>query len=641
MAKKSANIDATVGIPQDTTGATETPLGDALLQRVMKDFTAARNYVKDNYLDDWEDYWQCYNSMRTRRGYDGISDDFVPETFTIIETLKANIAGGKPRFNFQPLREEQEQDTEILNSLMDYYWEINRMPQKTLNWVHDMLVYGNGVVLVSWEEDRPHISNIPLADFFVDPTATHMNNPEEAGYPKYAGYRYLTTLSDLKKKKLVDPKTGEMTDRYKNLSDVPELGADWDDLDKDTKERYIGSTLGKDASKSQIEVICYYTKKKKIMIANRGIIIYEGENPYKREAFTRTDTVLVDDKEQQIKVNVPEVKPFLPFAVLRNYVDSSLFYAKGDIAQIIDRQETMNDLTNQKHDNITYVLNNMWQIDPQFSHLKDQIESSPGVVFPIPRGALAPIEKQVVTGEADNEINMIKQEMRSATAADEVIQGISQDVGRITATEITTQTNNARQRFATKLNMLETEGYAQLGRIMFKMVQIYVDQPTAVRIVGRDAERWKDFDPNIYTGEYEPRVELNATTKAIKAEEGQKYLALHQIIANNPLINQKEFLQVYLDKVYDFSEEEVKRLLDVPPPQPPQPTEVPKVNISLSGQLTPEIEATILQQAGLLDQQQASVPSGLPTDQAALAMGGADASQNPAGAIPAGAALNG
>src|SRR5690606_35706718 len=98
------------------------------------------------------------------------------------------------------------------------------------------------------------------------------------------------------------------------------------------------------------------------------------------------------------------------------------FYAKGDVAVIIDRQETLNDISNQKQDNITYVLNNMWQIDPQFSHLADQIESLPGAVFPIPRGALNPIEKTVVTQEGDAEMMRIKDEMRRATAADEVIQ---------------------------------------------------------------------------------------------------------------------------------------------------------------------------------------------------------------------------
>ncbi len=547
----------------------------------MDDFKQARDYVRDNYEKQWSDYWKCYNNIRTRRGYEGISDDFVPETFTIVESVKANIAGGKPKFTFVPMQEEQTQDTEVLNQLMDFYWDQNRMVQKTLNWVQDMLLYGNGILMVSWESDMPRISNIPLSDFFVDPTATHMNHPEELGYPKYAGYRYLTDKDGLKDKKLVNPETGEMDNYYKNLDQIEDYSGDWDKMDKEQKESFTNSTLGKDSIKSQIECIVYYTKKKKIIIANRKTIIYEGENPYKRAASKKTVQIEMPDAQPDPMtgeipmtsqtVDIPEIKPFLPFAILRNYVDGSLFYAKGDVAQIIDRQETLNDISNQKQDNITYVLNNMWQIDPQFSHLADQIESVPGAVYPIPKGALTAIEKQVVTNEADTEMLRIRDEMRRATAADEVVQGASQEKGRITATEVQAQINQASQRFATKLTTLESEGYSQLGRILFKMVQIFVSQDMAVRIVGQDGVAWRDFDPSEYSGEYEPKVSLESSQKVLKAEEGQKYMQVHQILAQSPFLDQKEMARLYLEKVLDLPDERIKTLLVDPQPALPMP----------------------------------------------------------------------
>lgn len=539
---------------------------DTLLKVVLDDFKVARDYYKNNYANSHTDYWKCYNNERTRRGYDGISDDFVPETFTIIESIKANIAGGKPKWTFVPMREEQTQDTDVLNQMMDYYWDCNRMVQKTQNWVQDMLLYGNGILMVSWEGEKPIIQNIPLADFFVDPTATHLNNPEEAGYPKYCGYRYLTDRDSLRKKKLVNPDTGEMTEAYKNIDDIPDYNGEWDKLDKDTKESFMGSTLGKEAIKKQVECVVYYTKKKKIIIANRQTIIYEGRNPYQRDAKTEQVMTDMDGMQQEQSREIPEVKAFFPFAILRNYIDSSLFYAKGDVANIIDRQETLNDISNQKQDNITYVLNNMWQIDPQFQHLADQIESVPGAVFPIPQGALTPIDKQVVTAEADTEMLRIKDEMRRATAADEVIQGASQDKGRVTATEVQAQINQASQRFATKLNTLEAEGYGQLGRIMFKMVQIFVTQEMSIRIVGPEGVYWQDFDPNEYSGEYEPKVSLESTQKVMKAEEGQKYLQAHQVMAQSPYVNQKEFTRLYFEKVMDLPEERIKQLLVDPQP---------------------------------------------------------------------------
>lgn len=550
-----------------------------VVELVNKDFKVARDYVKKFKQNTWDDCWSTYNNIRTKRGYDGIADDFIPETFTIVESIKANIAGGKPKFNFVPIREEQNQETSVINELMDFYWDQNNMTEKVQDWVQDMLVYGNGIMMVSWEGDMPHMTNIPLRDFFVDPTATHMNRPGTPGYPKYAGYRFLTTVEELKNRKIVDPETGEMKLLYQNLDDIGELNED-DPTDKTVKEKLLGSTLPD--KRGQVEVIVYYTRKKKIVIANRETLIYEGENPYKRDKKTKEVTRIVDGVELTTDVEFPEIKGFLPFAILRNYVDTSLFYAKGDVEVILPRQERLNDISSQKSDNLTYVMNNMWQIDPQYKHLAEQIESFPGAVFPLPQGALTAIEKQSIGADADNEMFRIKEEMRRATAADEVIQGVSQDKGRVTATEIQAQMNQASQRFSTKLTNLEDEGYAQLGRILFKMVQIFVDQPMAVRVMGDEGLQWRDFDPEEYSGEYEPKVQLESTTKAIRAEEGQKYALIHQMFAQSQYVNQFEFTKMYLETMLDMNEDRLKRLV-VDPAQNPAPPMAPPEAMAQQG----------------------------------------------------------
>ena len=539
-----------------------------VVELVKKDFKNARDYVKKFKQSTWDDCWSAYNNIRTKRGYDGVADDFIPETFTIVESVKANIAGGKPKFNFLPVREEQNQETAVINELVDFYWDQNNMTEKVQDWVQDMLVYGNGIMMVSWEGDMPHITNIPLRDFFVDPTATHMNRPGTPGYPKYAGYRFLTTVEELKNRKIVDPETGDMKLLYQNLDDINNLNED-DPTDKTVKEKLLGSTLPD--KKGQVEVIVYYSRKKKIVVANRETLIYEGENPYKREKKTKTVERMLNGQPMTSKVEFPEIKGFLPFAILRNYVDTSLFYAKGDVEVILPRQERLNDISSQKTDNLTYVMNNMWQIDPQYKHLAEQIESFPGAVFPLPQGALTAIEKQSIGVDADNEMFRIKEEMRRATAADEVVQGVSQDKGRITATEIQAQMNQASQRFSTKLTNLEDEGYAQLGRIIFKMVQIFVDQPMAVRIMGEKGLQWRDFDPEEYSGEYEPKVQLESTTKAVRAEEGQKYALIHQMFAQSPYVNQFEFTKLYLETMLDMNEDRLKRLVVEPEANPAPP----------------------------------------------------------------------
>lgn len=541
--------------------------GEPLLGEVMGDFERARKYVETNYQQVWEDCFKAYNAIRTRRGYSGVADDFIPEIFSIVESLKAAIAGSKPKFKYMPLDEEQEQDTEVLNALVDFYWSCNNMTEKMLNWVGDMIIYGNGVFMVSWENDKPLIHHIPLSDFFVDPTATHINRPEERGYAKYAGYRYLTSISQLKAKKVFDVDTGEMVDMYKNLDLVTE-GTLGDADDKTRKEQLLGSTLGKDAAKHQVEIIEYYTAKKKIVIANRSVIIFEGDNPFQREEKTVTGVALVDGQPVETKTVIPGIAGFLPFAILRNYTDSNLFFARGDVEVLIPMQEALNDTSSQKRDNLAYALNNMWQIDPRFKHLAEQIESMPGAVFPIPKGALTAIEKQDMSPAADTEISRLTQAMRTASAADAAVQGVAQKFSRTTATEIAAQLNQASTRFTTKIQNLEDEGFAQLARIIYKLIQIFVTKEIAVRVIGKTGASWKDYDPKKYTGEYEPRVILEATATAEATQMAQAVQVAAQFGMNNPIVNQEALMRKIFVSIFpDSPKDDIDELLT--PPAPP------------------------------------------------------------------------
>nr|DAX93562.1 MAG TPA: Portal protein [Caudoviricetes sp.] len=549
------------------TSADQSVKGDSTLAEVMKDFNKARSYISGHYEKIWSECFKAYNSIRTRQGYVGVANEFVPETFAIVESLKAAIAGTKPKFKYLPLTEEQEQDTTTLNALVDFYWACNNMTEKMLNWVGDMIIYGNGIFMVSWENGRPLIQHIPLSDFFVDPAATHMNRPEEPGYPRYAGYRFLTSLKQLKAEKEVDPETGEVRDKYKNL-DIISLGTQDDNMDKDRKEMYLGSTFGRNAISEQVEVITYYTQYRKVMIANRGTVIYDGENPYHKAEDSVDTAVEIDGEVIKGKHKIPEIKGFLPFAILRNYVDSSLFFARGDVEVILPAQEALNDTASQKRDNVAYVLNNMWQIDPRFKHMAEQIESSPGAVFPIPKGALSPIEKNDISPSADGEIERLRQQMRNATGADAAVQGVAQKFSRTTATEVQAQLQQASMRFTTKVQNLEDEGFAQLARIIYKMIQIFVDTETAVRIVGKKGVEWQTYKPGTYQGEYEPRVVLEATMDAEAAALSQAMQVAAQFSLGNPLVNQEAFLRQQYKVLFGkfLSDDDIEEMLTAPQP---------------------------------------------------------------------------
>lgn len=515
------------------------------LNRVLDDFKQSWDYAQSNYHDTWNDAWKLYNNQRVDEAYEGISQRFVPMVFSTIETILAALAGGKPRFDFQPTKPEQENDTKVLNNLLDYYWDKDRWQATVNKWLRSMLMYGTGVMYVWWDVDHPRLEIVPLRDFIIDPTAT---SPESA---RFMGRRYLTTKEQLSSFEYVDPETGETKKLYKNLGKIPKLGGNkGEQMDKDEKDVLFGSTLGDKAKDHQVEIIEHWTRDKVTVVANRGVIIREDENPHLTAAKLRGKT---------------NPTGILPFIVQRNYVDESLVYGKGEIEPIKGLQEALNDLTNQNQDAITYQLSPMWTLDPKYSDWQDQVESLPGAVYPFEAGALIPVPMGNIPADAFNERLNLKNEMRETTAADQVVKGVQSSTAN-TATEVVAQVNQAAARFDIKIAQIEDEGFYDLAKLVLDLTQLYVTEPMAIRIIGdRKGIDWELFEPEVFIGEYEPNVSLESTVEAKKQDAANTAKELYLAFQQDPGVNQDELRRVTLQKGFDLDPDEVEQLLNVEP----------------------------------------------------------------------------
>lgn len=514
---------------------------------VVKSFTQSWDYTQSNYHKLWEDAWKLYNNQRVKRGYVGITDTFVPMTFSTIETLVAALAGSKPQFDFIPPHQNPDQNTKILNSLLDYYWDKDQWNVKVISWVRSMLLNGTGVVYLMWDIDHPVMVNVPIRDFIIDPMATDLNNA------RFMGRRYLTTLEELKSFEVADPETGEMVKKYKNLDRIEAMRSGEEQTDKELKDLFYGSTVT-DADKEQVEVIELWTKDKCYSVANRSICIEDCENYHLTQA----------------KKSDPDASEgLIPFAAQRNYIDESLFYGKSEVDPFKDQQELLNDLTNQNTDAVTFNLNQMYTLDPDASDMIEQIENLPGAVYPLKDGQLKPIPMQAIPQNAFQERINIKNEIRETTASDQVLKGVSgTGAGDQTATEVQAQVAAAAQRFGIKVTQLENEGFHRLARIIFSMVKLYVNAPMLVRIVGKDGVQWEEFNPEEFMdGEYEPRVQLQSTVEAHKQDDINKNKELMASLLADPMVNKNELYKLVLPKVFDLDPDEVQALLTPDPSQ--------------------------------------------------------------------------
>lgn len=575
--------------------------GKLPFEKAKEMFLDARRYVDTGYRDRWDTYFRIYRGERVDGNYFGTMEVINREPHTIIETLVANIAGGLPQFHFIKTNEEQNGDTAVLNGMLDYFLKYNDMNQKNQIWVRDMLMYGTGVVHVDWRNGKPWITNIPLRDFFFQPSATGM--VKTAHPARWAGYEYLADIDEMKKVMIFDSEQGKMVKKYKNLDkcgDIPTDNPEGGSSDKRFKDLFNGSTLD-NAHEKQMHVVRLYDLDSGMIVemGNLKEFIYEKESYLQREEETRKEQVIGPDGQTiEVERKLDKIDPFIPIAILRDYIDASLMLGEGELSVIAGDSMLLNDYESMDADNNAYQNTPMYQIDPQYADLAAEIETVAGAVYPIPKGALSPIEIPQLSQDLEIKKIAIANRMRRATAADEAVQGVSQQKGRVTATEVQTQLNQAQNRFSTKITNLGSGGYAELGSIIFKMMQIFCTTEEAIRIVGKRGIEFKNFDPWEYNGEYEAQVELDSETKRKELEVGQKMNQIFEIISSSPVFDPIEAQRFIIQNIDpSFSDEKFNDML---PKQPPVEPDNTKETLSISYKdATPFTRAQIEKKLGL------------------------------------------
>lgn len=586
-----------------------------ILDKVMTGFRNSRNYTKSGFWDTWEASWKLYNGQRVSIGYDGFSDTFIPETYTEINGIKAHLINGKLEVEFLPTSPDQSGDPATLQSTFSYAWYRDYMDQKLDSVITEYLVGGNSYVWSYPDSDGfPCQRVVSAKDCFFDPMITNYNDLCNWGY---GGYRYLTTLDDLKAATLIngdyddtkpDGATNSATKpRYSNLNEVGTFSDDTEDPTvKEDREEMLADAVVDDMD-GQVECIVYYGKievngqmqDKMITVANRSVTIEEVDSPFQRKPSTVQSA---DDQGNPISFEMPEIKPFVPVAPFRDLVDQNLWYARGTVEIIGPSQERLNDVRAQKFDNLTFQLNRMWTLDPNFAQKLDEIQSVPGAVFTIPPGALEQVVTAPIGSDADNEVALLKAEMQGATGSNEAFMGTLGTTGRQSAYQINQNLVALGARFQIKMKNLENEGMRILATNMWKIMQIFITKETPVRISGVNGTSWSAYNPGLFLGDWDVQVKLGSSADAVKETERQQAMQFYLLASKQPFIDQQALFTTTAPQIFPgVTNTSAKQLILPPQPPPPPPTAAAALasTIQFGPDLYPDEQAEVLQELGV------------------------------------------
>ena len=561
---------------------------NSTLAKFLKKFTDSWTYAQQNYHQTWENNWKLYRNIRTKRNHPGTVECFVPMVNSTVNTIVATLFNQNPSVKYIPNHPDQEKDTAVLNEIYQDFARKDGWALKNKINGRQGVITGNYCAYYTWLPDQEggyvHKEIIPVRDMVIDPQSHTVDDA------RYIGRRFFASKKELKEEMIYDAKTGKMVNRYKDIDDImagngAEAGGTVDsESDKVKKDQALGATAPGDSD--MVELIEIWTPERVAVIANRGVLIEERENPHyalmrskfeqrklehelQRAIVLETDGIDIGEFDEKFNAKTARL---LPFAHGCEYQDVSLVYGSSDVDIIADEQELLNTLTELNIEAVMYQLYPERQIDPRYADKIDDLSPAPGKVYPLPAGAATWLPTPTIPNNAFAERQNIKGEIREAASVSEISKGITAS-DSTTATEIKAMLGQADIRIQEKAKNLADGFFFQEAKICLKLLQLYADDKFYVRTLGDAGVTFEEVNMGKFMGEYTPMVTLAVEQRLEQAEKQEAYTNAFQMIIADPTNNLMAAKEIMYRKMMpDLTTEEIERII-TPAEQMPAPVE--------------------------------------------------------------------
>ena len=552
---------------------------------------AALLLQKFNYAESWRRQYdevavECYKQYVGYRPppdeeHIGRSNLHIPRTYEQIDALRSRFIksffSSRPYVDFIPMPtygetvtpEEmlaREKKGQIAAALLDMQFEKNGIVKKFYDYLTSLLVFPAGILGVGWryEEkvirkeveteqiihtemgpvmgapvkevqeitkvvfDDNEIVNIDYFDFWPDP---HGHDVDSC---RYVFQREWVTREELESRLELYEESGAGDVYEVNYEELQQARAYEDGRFERLSAVGLSPHFDEDSSlespeKNLYEVLHYWEDDLHIMIINRQVMAFKGDNPYYHKK-----------------------KPF----IVHSYEPlPNEFYGRSAVAIMKDLQAELDTLRNQRIDNISFVLNRMWKVRKGADIDEAELVSRPhGIIRVDNPDDVTELAMNDVTSSAFQDEAIIKQDMENALGVPSVVRGVD-PARRETATEVVTKASNASVKFDVKVLLFEELGLKRLAMLMDSNNRQFISEPRLVYIFGAEGvEAWLQYNPEDETGDYDYRPAGSSTDAGANRDYmRQQFNQLMSIVmpANIPWVNKYELFKSWL-ATYDL-----------------------------------------------------------------------------------------
>ena len=516
---------------------------------------------RGKYEQDWNEADKQRQMWRTQRPKDEWRSDLkLPDTFSIIETAKAEMIDKSPGIVYRPRESGDIEKAEKHTKIFEYTWEKGNGDLELLKFIDDGLVYGLAIGEEYWRQDivtqkniedfdlekfQPvkwsktdrtvfddvYFESLPIWCFYWDPMADSLETARDCAK--------VLTMPDIDFKR-----------RYKKFPKSKKVAAGGS-VYRPAWFKPIGNL-----DDHEIEVIHYYNKADDLyLIIANGILLTPANNPipYKHKDF--------------------------PFIRGVDILLAHSFVGMGEPKIMKCLQEERDTLRNMRIDTTHLNIQTQYIVDDRLEIDDEDLIARPHGILRGPVDSIKPVDKIPIFAEAYREEEFINDDIIKATGIDIRMQSLEGRGGGDTATEVAILKESSLKRIRLKLKLLEKMTLHRLGRLRLSNVQQFYSIPKVKKIIGEGGKveeketyrdigfkhpkgsyEWFSARPEDMTGEYDIVVIPGATLPVSKALESQKRINLFDRLAGHPDVDQRELVSMLI-KSHD---EDTEKLLKKP-----------------------------------------------------------------------------
>jgi hypothetical protein len=382
---------------------------------------------------------------------------FIPESFTLVETVAPRLTAKKPSFKVLPRESSDITKADYIGALLDYRYDQMDLQKKIKVYVKQALIYGTSFMKIGWGGEHPVAEPIDIADIFGDPQTASWGDG-------YIIHRYYRTHGELSRSSI----------KYKNLDKLENAGNEPKSATDDQmrQDREAIQALPYDNQRDGYEILEEWKwvdgEVRVRTVADRRCLIRDDANPMPLEEFP-----FVELFDQEV--------PFEKWGI-------------GEIEPVMDLQDEENTIRNQRIDEKNLSIHNMWVVSKMAGIDYKNIYSKPGgIILANDINGIKPLEKQNITQNSIEELKLIKDDIRNATGVNDYVRGMNTG-GDTTATETVTKTQEANQRFSEKINNLEIS-LKRIGKWIVALDAAFTTQEVQLRIIGDTGQKEVTLTP--------------------------------------------------------------------------------------------------------------------------------------------------